>query len=101
MRELTELDERGEKTARIGGWAGWLLARMRAVRQPEPRLQLLERINLAPRHSLALVEADGRRLLVATSSDGGPAFYPLDRLSAGGDKHQRREDACRPARVSW
>lgn len=39
---------------------------------------MLERISLAPRQSLALVEADGRRFLVATSAEGTPAFYPLD-----------------------
>jgi hypothetical protein len=39
---------------------------------------LLERITLAPRQSLALIEAEGRRILVATSAEGGPAFYPLD-----------------------
>ena len=43
-----------------------------------PRLELVERIALAPRQSLALVEAEGRRILVATSPEGGPAFYPLD-----------------------
>jgi hypothetical protein len=43
-----------------------------------PRLALVERIALAPRQSLALVEAEGRLLLVATSAEGGPAFYPLE-----------------------
>ena len=41
-------------------------------------LALLERITLAPRQSLALIEAEGRRLLVATSPEARPAFYPLD-----------------------
>ncbi len=63
---------------RIGGVAGWLLARWRGRQQREPQLKLLERIALAPRQSLALVEAEGRRILVATSAEGGPAFYPLD-----------------------
>jgi hypothetical protein len=39
---------------------------------------LVERITLAPRQSLALIEAEGRRILVATSAEGRPAFYPLD-----------------------
>jgi flagellar biogenesis protein FliO len=60
------------------GLGAWLLERWRGRRRPEPRLALLERISLAPRHSLALVEAEGRRILVATSAEGGPAFYPLD-----------------------
>lgn len=65
-----------------GGWTGWLaerlLARLRGRHRAAPRLALVERIALAPRQSLALVEAEGRRILVATSADGGPAFYPLD-----------------------
>ena len=60
------------------GLASWLLGRMRLTPRPRPRLELLERITLAPRHSLALVEAEGRRFLVATSPEGAPAFYPLD-----------------------
>jgi hypothetical protein len=54
------------------------MAKLSSGRRAEPRLALLERIALAPRQSLALVEADGRRILVATSAEGGPAFYPLD-----------------------
>jgi hypothetical protein len=62
----------------LGGLAGWLLMRLRAVRRAPPRLAVLERIALAPRQSLALVEAEGRRFLVATSPEGTPAFYALD-----------------------
>jgi flagellar biogenesis protein FliO len=65
------------KTMAVGGLAGWLLDRLRGAR-PRPRLELLERIALAPRQSLALIEAEGRRFLVATSPEGAPAFYPLD-----------------------
>lgn len=84
-----------------GGVAGWLLgrlkSRLRTGEQTRPRLELLERVTLAPRQSLALVEAEGRRFLVATSPEGAPAFYPLDGLSAA---HARA--AARPvARVSW
>ena len=64
--------------AQIGGVAGWLLERMRSRPRAQPRLELLERIALAPRQSLALVEAEGRRILVATSAEGGPAFYSLN-----------------------
>ena len=46
---------------KIGGLAGWLLARLRRQPRPRPSLALLERITLAPRQSLALVEAEGRR----------------------------------------
>jgi hypothetical protein len=76
-----------------GGVAGWLLDKLRARRRPEPRLELLKRITLAPRQSLALVEAEGRRFLVATSAEGGPAFYALDR-NARGVPHGSQ-------RVSW
>ncbi len=61
-----------------GGLAGWLLQRLGARPRPRPTLALLERITLAPRQTLSLVEADGRRLLIATSAEGAPAFYSLD-----------------------
>ena len=78
-----------------GGLAGWLLARMRAVQRTGPRLALLERITLAPRHSLALVEAEGRRLLVATSPEGAPVFFPLD------EPARPRSNSAAAVRVSW
>lgn len=77
----------------VGGLAGFLLKRLRGARRPQPRLELLERISLAPRQSLALVEAEGRRFLVATSAEGGPAFYALD-SAASPAPH-------RATRVSW
>jgi len=61
--------------------------------RPQPRLALLERVALAPRQSLALVEAEGRRFLVATSTEGGPAFYALDSYD--------RPPRPRSPRVSW
>jgi hypothetical protein len=61
--------------------------------RPQPRLALLERVALAPRHSLALVQAEGRRFLVATSTEGGPAFYALDSYD--------RPPRPRSPRVSW
>ncbi|MDR3774252.1 MAG: flagellar biosynthetic protein FliO [Terracidiphilus sp.] len=66
------------KMAAVGGLAGWLLARFRAGGRSTPRLAVLERITLAPRQTLALVEAEGRRFLVATSQEGTPAFHALD-----------------------
>lgn len=59
------------------GLAGWLLERLRRTSVRTPRLALVERINLAPRQTLALIEADGERVLVATSTEGAPAFYAL------------------------
>jgi len=88
-------------TGNLNGLAGWLLARWHGRRRAEPRLALVERITLAPRQSLALIEAEGRRILVATSAEGSPAFYPLDENSsrnphAGADRVARG----RP-RISW
>jgi hypothetical protein len=62
------------ETAR--GLAG-LFRKWRASSGRPARLALVERITLGPRQALLLVEADGLRLLVATSSEGTPAFYPL------------------------
>jgi len=67
-----------EKTMAVGGLAGWLMGRLKGRGRRQPRLELVERIALAPRQSLALVEAEGRRFLVATSPEGAPAFYALD-----------------------
>ena len=80
---------------KIGGLAGWLLARLRFQPRPRPSLALLERITLAPRQSLSLVEAEGRKFLIATSADGAPAFYALN--ERGG---QQGRTSAR-ARVSW
>ena len=93
------------RTMPIGGLAGWLLQRLRVIPRPRPRLELLERIALAPRQSLALVEAEGRRFLVATSPEGAPAFYALDerarQAGAGRSLAPLRTSAAPAARVSW
>jgi flagellar biogenesis protein FliO len=84
-----------------GGLGAWLLDRLRGRQRREPRLALLERISLAPRQSLALIEAEGRRILVATSPEGGPAFYALD--GNRGSRMQAEADrvAHGRARASW
>lgn len=92
MMQETKAEARLGKPA-VGGVAGWLLGRLGGRRRPQPRLELLERIALAPRQSLALVEAEGRRFLVATSAEGGPAFYALD--------GEARPALHRSPRVSW
>jgi hypothetical protein len=81
----------------VGGLAGWLVAKLRSRPQPVSRLALVERIALAPRQSLALVEAEGRRILVATSAEGGPAFYALD----DSGRAASRSPVQRSPRVSW
>ena len=92
--------ESNAKTTPIGGIAGWVLGRLRAGGRARSRLELVERITLAPRQSLALIEAEGRRFLVATSPEGAPAFYALDERPPLGIS--RQSGAARPAvRVSW
>jgi hypothetical protein len=83
------------EAAKLGGLAGWLWTRLGRTTRPRPSLALLERITLAPRQSLALIEAEGRRFLVATSAEGSPSFYALD-----GGTTPRGRTAVR-GRVSW
>ncbi len=86
----------------VGGLAGWLLGRMgRRNAGTPPRLTLLERISLAPRQSLALVEAEGRKLLVATSPDGAPTFYALDGVGQMIEGARRMRPRPSPRRASW
>jgi flagellar biogenesis protein FliO len=94
----------------FGGWAGWLIRKIRKAQATKPHLELLDRIPLAPRQSLALVEAEGCRILVATSAEASPAFYPLGEKSAmstAGRKSARRasraatQPSSRTSRVSW
>ncbi|HWA94500.1 MAG TPA: flagellar biosynthetic protein FliO [Terracidiphilus sp.] len=72
----------GKSNEGLGAWlaawlrtSGWRMERKAA--QQASRLAIVERIPLAPRHQLALIEADGQRLLVALNQEGAPAFYPL------------------------
>jgi flagellar biogenesis protein FliO len=85
----------------LGGLAGWLMKRLRAGKDAHPRLELVERITIAPRQTVALIEAEGRRLLVACTADGGPTIYPLE---SGADSRTRglvTKGAQRKSRVSW
>ena len=70
------------------GLATWLMDRFHHRASAERRLALVDRISLAPRQTVALIEADGQRLLVATAPDGAPVFYPLP--SASGRKTATR-----------
>jgi flagellar biogenesis protein FliO len=116
LEEIATLSRAGKP---IGGLAGWLLGRLHVGRRAPARLAVLERITLAPRQSLSLIEAEGRRFLVATSPEGTPAFYALDHAdgeearsrrampgrSAGRSRRVGREagrpGADRDLRVSW
>lgn len=89
-----------EKRANAGEtWslALWLLGKLRRTRISEPRLALIERISLAPKQSLALVEAEGRRFLVASSADGAAAFYPIENARPNIAARNR----AAKARVAW
>ena len=91
----------GNRAGSQTGLAVWLLGKLRmrlsgarrADGSSAPRLALVERISIAPRQTLALIEAEGRRFLVASSEDGAAAFYPVD----GGVTKARGVKA----RVSW
>jgi flagellar biogenesis protein FliO len=88
VARITRIDAPGN------GLAGWLMRRLRQRRRRvQPRLALIEKISLAPRQSLALVEAEGRRFLVATSAEGSQALYPL--------RSSSQATAMRARRVSW
>ena len=97
IRRLTGERGKAATAAAAARLSGWLVGRFKGGSE-QPRLALLERITLAPRQTLALVEAEGRRLLVATSPDGAPTFYPLD-----GDRQQTHPTvaARQPRRISW
>ena len=71
------------------GIVGWLLGRFHGAERPRPVLTVLERVTLAPRQSLTLIEAEGRKILVATSPECAPTFFPLER-TAGNESHSRR-----------
>ena len=48
-------------------------------RNDQPKsLVLKAQISLGPRQTVALLEADGIHLLVATSENGAPSFFPLN-----------------------
>src|ERR1039457_3613555 len=85
---------------------GWLRGRLQGTQRAPTRLALLERITIAPRQSLVLVEAEGRRFLVATSPEGGPAFYALDERSPQHNGVRQAASRLRgatpaAARLSW
>ena len=94
-REKAEAEVR-----RASGLAVWILDRLRRTTRTAPRLTLLDRITLAPRQSLALVEAEGLRLLVATSPEGAPTFYALGGRATPAAK-VRPVSTRQAGRISW
>lgn len=99
MRLAGIAGKRDSAVAPTAGLAGWLLERMRRRPEGKPRLALLERITLAPRQTLALVEAEGRRILVATSPEGAPTFYALDGTGVAAGPARRSSSAKAQGRV--
>lgn len=77
------------KDVRLGGLAGWLLERVKPSRRVQRRLALVEKISLAPRQNLALVEVDGQTILIATAHESSPSFCLLN---AGGRKVRELRD---------
>jgi hypothetical protein len=69
-------------TREQGSLAAWLIERLHRREPKQPRLAIVERISLAPRQTLALIEADGQRLLVATTPEGSSSFFPLKSTSS-------------------
>jgi hypothetical protein len=67
----------GEMANQLDGLAGWFMKRLRTGKSGRPRLELMERITIGPRQTVALIEAEGQRLLVACAAEGRPAIYPL------------------------
>jgi hypothetical protein len=52
---------------------GWQATAVRSA-----RLALVARIELGARQTVALIEAEGQRLLVASSADGAASFFSLN-----------------------
>jgi flagellar biogenesis protein FliO len=70
------------------GLAAWVLNRFKR-RSLQPRLALVERIILAPRQTVSLIEADGQRILVATSPEGASSFFPLPAKAKGTSRSRK------------
>ena len=100
-----EIGVRGRARGRWAGLATWLLERLCRKAKEEARLELIERIALAPKQSLALVEAEGHRLLVAFSVDGTPVFHALGDAAThrpeGYEGQIERAAARSQRRISW
>lgn len=88
-------------TGQLFGTCSRWIGKLRGREMAPPRLALVEHIALAPRQSLALVEAEGRRFLVATSPKGAPAFFALDESRNGKVRASARSVPGNSARISW
>lgn len=73
------------------GLAGWLLERIGHSSKTRPRLALVERISLAPRQTVSLLEVDGQKLLIATAPESSPSFCLLNPSMQGARRRLRGE----------
>lgn len=78
---------------RLGGITRWLSRQWQAVAVSKSPLAVVAKIQIGPRHSVALLEADGTRLLLATASDGAIAFHSLPEIA---EEYSRQEAWSRP-----
>lgn len=78
----SHLDNRMHVLARRagGGISRWLSRQWEAVSVAKSPLSVRAKIQLGPRHQVTLLDADGARLLVATSTDGHIAFHGLSAI---------------------
>jgi hypothetical protein len=60
--------------------------------QQQRRIKIIERISLAPRHSLVMIEADGRQLLVSLAQGAQAAFFALGSAQLEKSNSQPRRD---------
>ena len=74
------LAREGDLKAGSGGIVGWLLKRIRGEQRPRSRLTVLERVPLGTRQTLALVEADGHKILIAAAPECTPALFALENI---------------------
>jgi hypothetical protein len=98
--KIEDGEEAGAEVGAASGLGAWILDRLRRTARTAPRLTLLDRITLAPRQSLALVEAEGLRLLVATSPEGAPTFYALGGQATTAAR-VRPTSSMASRRISW
>ena len=77
----TAMGRGGPAVGKEGGGSrslgAWLVERLRSRAEDASRLKVLERIRVTPRQLLLLIEAEGERLLVATSEGSATTIYPL------------------------
>jgi hypothetical protein len=86
-------------------WLSWIVERfflrLRHRASGSSRLALLERIAVGPHQSIALIEVQGHRLLVASSTEGAPTVYPLKTDLRPNPNAIHLRASRRSRRVSW